>query len=509
MQQALSLDTPKTAVLTKEKLAKITGDLKDKGESKGTDFLAMMLSQLANSGTKTAASIAILPKNTAPETPISVKTPLETVEAISEEKATFAQLLHLIETINGGEKTLKFPKLTQKLEAMLAQEGVIKELKEVKSLHDVMKLSQKYDLGLEKITLSSKEFKTFETLFPKLTQNNFFEPKQETIASETLLKSKQTDNSSLASKKEESTTLKDLLRTFENKKETKVDSKGELKTETKVDTKSELKGEIKPELKTDPKVEPKAQIIIEDKKEVKKEVKVTPKETPTLAEKVAIEPKQTPKTTTLQETRVEPAKIQPVSPQPAETKEITPSTQASKAAALKTLGELSQGETRGQERETSSQEGETKHQNTFSKEVGKQDQGSLKTPQLRQTFNTFAQDFKEQVENYKPPMMKIQMALNPKNLGEVEVTLINRGNNLHVNLTSNTSQTLSLFVQNQAEFKNALVNMGFTNLEMNFSQKERQDNPQGGTSKGDFSSEAFDDALEEEGALELILPNYV
>jgi flagellar hook-length control protein FliK len=144
----------------------------------------------------------------------------------------------------------------------------------------------------------------------------------------------------------------------------------------------------------------------------------------------------------------------------------------------------------------------------MNRESIKMAQQQLKTPQIKQTMNTFAQDFKEQVEQYKPPMMKIQMALNPKNLGEVEVTLVNRGNNLHVSFTSNT-QTLNLFVQNQAEFKNSLVNMGFTNLEMNFSQKEEKGQDPRNSSGFNGDNEYEEELLEEEATLELTLPNYV
>ncbi len=99
-------------------------------------------------------------------------------------------------------------------------------------------------------------------------------------------------------------------------------------------------------------------------------------------------------------------------------------------------------------------------------------------------------------------MMKIQMALNPKNLGEVDVTLINRGNNLHINFTS-SPQTLNLFIQNQAEFKNSLVNMGFTNLEMNFSQNGEKNRQEFANSE---NYEAYDE--EEENLVEIVLPNY-
>ena len=96
----------------------------------------------------------------------------------------------------------------------------------------------------------------------------------------------------------------------------------------------------------------------------------------------------------------------------------------------------------------------------------------------KESLGQFATDLKEKVEAYKPPIMKVELSLFPKSLGEVDVTLLTRGNNLHVNITSTTS-TMTLFTQNQAEFKNALVNMGFTNLEMNFSDqrgKEQQQN---------------------------------
>jgi len=73
--------------------------------------------------------------------------------------------------------------------------------------------------------------------------------------------------------------------------------------------------------------------------------------------------------------------------------------------------------------------------------------------------------------------MKIKMQLSPKNLGDVDVTLINRGNNLHVNINS-TPNTIAIFTQNQTEFKNALVNMGFTGLQMNFGESKEQERGQ-------------------------------
>jgi len=126
----------------------------------------------------------------------------------------------------------------------------------------------------------------------------------------------------------------------------------------------------------------------------------------------------------------------------------------------------------------------------------------------KETFNNFANEFKEKLENYKPPIMKVQMALTPKGLGDVDVTIVNRGQNLHVNITSNTN-TMATFTQNQAEFKNSLVNMGFTNLEMNFSdQRERNQgqNNNSNSSNGEFNEEFLE---EDTTSIELVVPQYV
>ena len=142
----------------------------------------------------------------------------------------------------------------------------------------------------------------------------------------------------------------------------------------------------------------------------------------------------------------------------------------------------------------------------LTREVIKNAQQSLKPNQLKQTFSTFAQEFKEQVQNYKAPLTRVNLTLNPNNLGEVEVSIVSRGNNLNVTFTS-TNQTLSLFIQNQTEFKNSLVNMGFTELEMNFSEKQRdgQQQQQNGKNSSKFFNEEQDDEI---SSIELTLPNY-
>ena len=89
----------------------------------------------------------------------------------------------------------------------------------------------------------------------------------------------------------------------------------------------------------------------------------------------------------------------------------------------------------------------------------------------------------------------------------MDVTLLTRGNNLHVNISSNTT-TMSLFTQNQNDVKNALVGMGFTNLEMNFSDQNPKEQPQQNNQKRNSGN--FEEFNEDETALlEIIIPQYV
>lgn len=99
----------------------------------------------------------------------------------------------------------------------------------------------------------------------------------------------------------------------------------------------------------------------------------------------------------------------------------------------------------------------------------------LDKEQIKTTINTFTQDFKDELNKFKAPIHKVDINLNPKELGEINVTMIARGNNLHVNLNSQNQNTLNLFIQNQQEFKNSMVNMGFTGINMNFGDKKEQE----------------------------------
>lgn len=148
--------------------------------------------------------------------------------------------------------------------------------------------------------------------------------------------------------------------------------------------------------------------------------------------------------------------------------------------------------------------------NSLVKDLSKVTQNNARNITPKETLQHFSQDLKEAVDQYKAPITKLSITLNPNNLGEVEVTLMQRGNNLHINFNSNTN-AMNLFIQNQVEFKNSLVNMGFTGLEMNFSDqgKREQNQNQGKNRSGYGFKDALDGKNESEKVnLELVLAKY-
>ncbi|EAL5740855.1 flagellar hook-length control protein FliK [Campylobacter lari] len=153
-----------------------------------------------------------------------------------------------------------------------------------------------------------------------------------------------------------------------------------------------------------------------------------------------------------------------------------------------------------------------KNLNSYVKEMNRVSNNFVKNQNIpmKETFNDFAQEFKEKLESYKAPITRFSITLNPHNLGEVEVTLVQRGSNLNISFNSNQN-TLNLFIQHQAEFKNALVNMGFTNLEMNFNNQERkeQNNPQKQKNNNNKEDKVnFEKEIQEKPSLEMVLAKY-
>lgn len=142
----------------------------------------------------------------------------------------------------------------------------------------------------------------------------------------------------------------------------------------------------------------------------------------------------------------------------------------------------------------------------------KADALEVKTKEAAQSMRYFAADLKEAVENYKPPFTRLTMTLNPEKLGEVEVTLIQRGNNVHVNIQSNNANSVAFLAHNATELKAQLSHQGITNATMNFMSggENQHQNPQQQQNRYRSypSFEELEFSQEALSALELIIPHY-
>lgn len=96
-----------------------------------------------------------------------------------------------------------------------------------------------------------------------------------------------------------------------------------------------------------------------------------------------------------------------------------------------------------------------------------------KAAQTTQTIKYFSEDLKEQIDSYRPPLMKLSLNLNPVDLGEVNITMVARGGALNVSMTSNQS-ALQLLMQSSGQLQQNLSALGFTNLSVNFNSSDKK-----------------------------------
>lgn len=94
-----------------------------------------------------------------------------------------------------------------------------------------------------------------------------------------------------------------------------------------------------------------------------------------------------------------------------------------------------------------------------------------RSAQAKQSLRNFAQSLREEVLNYKPPITKLSLELNPQNLGTLELTITKKGKDLHIQVLSNAT-AIGLFLQNQADFKANLTQVGFNNVDLSFASNE-------------------------------------
>ena len=368
------------------------------------------------------------------------------------ENANFMQLLQVLEILNGNEKVSKFPNFSDKIANFLSVPQNVEELSNVKSVSDLIDLAKKFDLGLEKIEISNEDVPKLNEMFKNLGKQEFFTPIK-------------TEDKPFYLKELKNEVEQTIIKN-EPKEVVKLDT---LLKEVVANPVSEVKNLVKEEPKKldDSEVKLDDEIVDVEPDEQPKEPKV----------KVNLHEQKAQKAPTLESLRF---------PEREQMSEAEPS------------------------EETFSSDNKSEL-NQMVKDIANSAKHQLQTKaEIKETLSNFSSTLKEQVQNYKAPITRFNITLNPLNLGEVEITMVNRGNNLHVNFSSTTA-TMNLFLQNQAEFKNSLVNMGFTELEMNFSdQNQRQEKRE--QAKNKYSSNQSDEsenAQAEQSLLELVIPRYI
>jgi len=549
--------------VTQTKQTKETKTSTNSEDTSFKDFFSFMFSNTKNE-TKTNKTTQILPDSLINITKNETSNTLKSEgEKKSLDEHLLEEILEVISLLKNDIPTTNFPKYSPKVESFLSDETALKELKNVKNITDLMQLSKKYDLGLEKISIQKVKYETIKEEFPNLEKKGFFDiskqdkekiqntfldtakkpeiktseipfnaiqkptkkaDKEQSIFEKIITKEKPSQkndtqkndiqkNTSLTqdtnqskkvkSKSEENISLKHTDATL-----TKQNNDGKIQSENIKEVPKEMTSSIQKEKKEEK----------NSKTQIKEDLSKGIKEAKEFKEVKEI--KENLSKETLKSTRIDEVKAEgdsqkrgfneTVLKEIKNDKEIKRKTTAQNAQSLVQSDKPLENSTKEISNEN---ENKIQHHSSLKDEtkIIKQDSTQKQTPsQTKETFNSFSNDLKEKLEQYKPPIMKVQMALNPKSLGEVDVTIINRGSNLHVNITSNTN-TMTLFVQNQAEFKNSLVNMGFTNLEMNFSDQRQgnQDQTKNGSSSNKSFNEEIDDFSEEANALELIVPQYI
>jgi len=145
----------------------------------------------------------------------------------------------------------------------------------------------------------------------------------------------------------------------------------------------------------------------------------------------------------------------------------------------------------------------------------KADNFEVKIKEAKQMIHYLSKDVKTAIEDYKAPFTRIKVQLNPQNLGNVELTVVQRGKNLHVQLSSNNAaiNTLSM---NANDLKTQLNNSGINNATLNFSnssqdgsamqQQNRQQSEQAHKEYNHFKKEEQNEEII--SSLEIVVPHY-
>ena len=151
-------------------------------------------------------------------------------------------------------------------------------------------------------------------------------------------------------------------------------------------------------------------------------------------------------------------------------------------------------------------------------QVAKADSFEVKLNEAKQMVKYLSQDVKSAIEDYKSPFMRIKVQLNPQRLGEIDLTIVQRGKNLHINLSSNNA-AINTLAMNANDLKVQLNNNGINNATLNFNGNAQSENSQAGEQerqrqqqqKAEGEYNYFENTQSDEEvltSLEIIVPHY-
>ena len=147
--------------------------------------------------------------------------------------------------------------------------------------------------------------------------------------------------------------------------------------------------------------------------------------------------------------------------------------------------------------------------------IAKADSFEVKLNEAKQMVKYLSHDVKSAIEDYKSPFTRVKVQLNPQRLGEIDLTVVQRGKNLHINLSSNNA-AINTLAMNANDLKVQLNNNGINNASFNFNSNAQSNNSQAGQQQqqqrqADEEYSYFDLQEHKEesiNSLEIIVPHY-
>ena len=146
----------------------------------------------------------------------------------------------------------------------------------------------------------------------------------------------------------------------------------------------------------------------------------------------------------------------------------------------------------------------------------KPDSFELKLNEAKQMIKYLSSDVKTAIEDYKSPFTRVKVQLNPQKLGDVDLTIVQRGKNLHISLSSN-STAINTLSANANELRTQLTNNGINNASLNFNsqdsshsstgqQEQHRQQQQADKEYSHFNNEEVNEEIL--SSLEIVVPNY-